>query len=325
MIPRLELFPAHYPVLVGISSCLLGHKVRYDGDHRSAAPLLQRFAAAVEWLPLCPEVGIGLGVPRPPIELVEQNGALRALGVMDPTLDVTCALQDYAQTLSPYLTHASGYIFKARSPSCGLVDTPIHQDQSIRVGRGLYAQGITDTLPHLPVTDEQCIEQGDTFDHFVEHIFCYARWQAHLQGSGTATDLHRFHAAHRRVWAAHAPDEICEIDEIAAHTPFCARGMNQTYWSFVDRILKVPASPANHLKVLISVHEEIRKTIPADYSLKMTQALDEFSANPTALAAVLRVFRTVIQANHLENAWADWYLFPDSREWRIRFKSSPLG
>ena len=108
------------PIRLGISGCLLGQKVRYDGNHQRDSYITLTLRKYFEFVPVCPEVAIGLGVPRPPIRLVGNPAAPRAVGVADPTLDVTRKLTVYGQRMARTLDDISGYILKSRSPSCGM-------------------------------------------------------------------------------------------------------------------------------------------------------------------------------------------------------------
>ncbi|GAB1255644.1 hypothetical protein NBRC116494_01460 [Aurantivibrio plasticivorans] len=134
----------HLRVTIGISACLVGQRVRYDGDHKRFNRLLERLSHQVDWKPFCPEVEAGLGTPRPPVQLIENNKTIRALGVENKALDVTDQLQeasiDYWSQQARH-RHVSGYIFKARSPSCGRGSTPVvdHEQHILHHGDGIFA------------------------------------------------------------------------------------------------------------------------------------------------------------------------------------------
>ena len=124
--------------VVGVSACLLGQKVRYDGDHRHSAILVHQLGPLLRFRDTCPEVAIGLPVPRPPIQVVQVDDDLRVKGVGNPQQDVTEALENVAANLSEPL---SGFVLKARSPSCGHLSTPVHNagGQQIGMASGAFA------------------------------------------------------------------------------------------------------------------------------------------------------------------------------------------
>ena len=158
--------------IVAISSCLLGERVRYDGEHKRDAYITETLSRFVEWRPVCPEVAIGMGVPRPPIRLVGDEACPSALGVEDPDLDVTDALIAYAREMIRELHDISGYIFKSKSPSCGLSDAGLFDAAGLARGftTGLYAQAIRKSLPHVPVIDEQMLQDGRAQRRFLEQV-----------------------------------------------------------------------------------------------------------------------------------------------------------
>jgi len=165
--------------VVAISSCLLGEKVRYDGQHKKEAGLVQYFAGRVDWKPVCPEVGAGLGVPRPPVRLTGDASAPSALGVENPGLDVTDTLAGYARAMIQELRGVSGYIFKSRSPSCGLTDAPLFDADGRQKGftSGIYVRVITAALPDLPTIDEQRLGDEHSREQFLQQVLACWRWQ----------------------------------------------------------------------------------------------------------------------------------------------------
>lgn len=158
---------------VGVSACLAGERVRYDGDHRRSDVVTAVLAALLDLVPLCPEMAIGLGVPRPTIERVRlADGRERVRGVDNPGLDATDALDAYArQVAGNGVLH--GYVFKARSPSCAPGSAPVFDGQGAQVdtGWGRYAAGVRAALPAIPVCDEETLLVPAQATAFV--VACY--------------------------------------------------------------------------------------------------------------------------------------------------------
>ncbi|MBL4763094.1 MAG: DUF523 domain-containing protein [Gammaproteobacteria bacterium] len=168
----------HSHIVLGVSACLLGEKVRYDGNHslcQHTAELEKHF----KFITICPELEIGLGVPRPPIQLIKQHGHVRVIGKEQPHTDYTDDLHQLAKGLSKSLHKLSGYVFKSQSPSCGIGDVKLY-DKSAgfnRTGTGEYAATIIKFCPWLPVTDEQQICDPDARHAFIERVYQLRRWQ----------------------------------------------------------------------------------------------------------------------------------------------------
>lgn len=147
------------PLPVAISECLTGAAVRYDGsDARSLFPH-EAFDGAISYVPICPEVGIGMGVPREPIQLVGDAMAPRVVAVNDPRRDYTDRLRGYAGEVAPTLDGVHGYIFADRSPSCGLAGVKVFDENGCyrRIGRGIYAAAVVADYPDMPAVDAEAL------------------------------------------------------------------------------------------------------------------------------------------------------------------------
>ena len=157
---------------VAISSCLLGQPVRYDGGHKLQAWLRDELPGYAELVPICPEAGAGLGVPRPPVRLVETRGRVLALGVEDPALDVTDDIRRYVQDTLRELSLVQGFILKARSPSCGHLTTPVYDEKGdqIRLASGLFAEYICKALPEKPIIDEEGMQDDMLREAFLDQL-----------------------------------------------------------------------------------------------------------------------------------------------------------
>jgi len=177
--------PPSAPIKIGISSCLLGENVRYDGHNKYDRYIVEALGQYVDFLPVCPETAIGLGVPRPPVRLLNRNGRICAVGVDDPDIDITEALTRFGKKQAAVLNTVCGYIFKSRSPSCGITDTPIITNTNEIYGAGLYARQIIEAFPLLPVTDEVSLRHRNHMDHFIEQVLAYNHRQ---QITGNYTD-----------------------------------------------------------------------------------------------------------------------------------------
>lgn len=163
---------------VGISACLLGEEVRYDGGHKRDAVILDALESLVEWVPVCPEVEAGFGTPREPMNLVRTEGGVRVITV-DTARDVTEVLDAFAKKRVSELAFddLSGYVFKKDSPSCGLDDVKVYDADGVaeRSGRGRFAAALIDRFPNLPVEDESRLSDPRLRQRFLERVLAYSR------------------------------------------------------------------------------------------------------------------------------------------------------
>ena len=169
------------PLKIAISECLLGFEVRYDGSSAVSSFPQRALEEVFTYLPICPEVGIGMGVPRDPIRLIGDPRQPSVVMVDNPNVDKTAELECFGRNQCDYLADVAGYVFMQSSPSCGLFQVPVYprlgHGPPSPTGRGIYARTITDAYPEMPVE-----EGGRLFDavlrmRFVERVFQYAHWQ----------------------------------------------------------------------------------------------------------------------------------------------------
>ena len=164
--------------LVGISACLLGEKVRYDGGDKLDHYLRDVLGKTVDFIAICPEAESGMGVPREPMRLVHTGVTIRML-TQNTKRDMTSQMEPWLRKKLAELAGLPlcGYIFKARSPSCGLREVPCHplDGGAVTVATGLFAQALTESLPVLPVVDEESLRDTKTRDKFIEQVFSMQR------------------------------------------------------------------------------------------------------------------------------------------------------
>ncbi len=159
--------------LLGVSACLLGQAVRYDGKDKKNSFIVDVLSQDCDFIAICPEAGAGLGIPRPPVHLVGNLQQARAIGRDDPSLDVTRQLELFAVEQSQSLAHIAGFIFKSRSPSCGLLDTPVHNPDNlaeVQTGSGIFARILTQSRPSLPVCDETMLNDPAFVHEFLKRV-----------------------------------------------------------------------------------------------------------------------------------------------------------
>jgi uncharacterized protein YbbK (DUF523 family) len=162
--------------LVGVSRCLLGDRVRYDGDSKPHHIVIEQLGAQFELIPVCPEVEAGLGMPRPPVQLTTSIASPRVTGRDDTSLDVTETLYWYCERRMPEFHGLHGFILKSRSPSCGLNSTPVFIDGHCvtETPRGVFARALCERYPDLPVIEETRLDNAYLLERFIYAINKYA-------------------------------------------------------------------------------------------------------------------------------------------------------
>jgi len=194
-------------IKVGVSSCLLGEKVRWDGNHKRDRTVKNQLGRIFEWVPTCPEVEIGMGVPREAVRLMGHLKSPRLVGTESAT-DWTARMTRYTRKRSRELAKRGvcGYIFKARSPSCGVVRIPVsaRNGKTTAQGRGLFADAFIQRYSLVPVEDEDRLQDPRVRDNFITRVFAYHRLSQLLNGRISRKTLAEFHQAHKCLLMAHS-------------------------------------------------------------------------------------------------------------------------
>jgi uncharacterized protein YbgA (DUF1722 family)/uncharacterized protein YbbK (DUF523 family) len=211
---------------LGISACLHGEEVRYNGADQRDDLLLGTIGRYVRWVTVCPEVELGLGVPRETLRL-EGDPASPRLVQTQTRRDITDGMREWARfrLATFYQNDVDGFIAKKNSPSCGVFRVKLYDANGSPSGasRGIFADELTKAFPLLPVEEEGRLRDPVIRENFVERIFAYHRLKALFKPEATPAALVAFHTAHKLTLMAHHPDGQRELGRIVAEagkTPF---------------------------------------------------------------------------------------------------------
>jgi uncharacterized protein YbgA (DUF1722 family)/uncharacterized protein YbbK (DUF523 family) len=308
-------------IRLGISSCLLGQKVRFDGNHKLDSYLSDTLGQFVEWVPVCPEVAIGLGVPRPPIRLVGSSQAPRAVGVKDDSLDVTDKLAAYGKRQSRQLDDLSGYVFKSKSPSCGIERVKIYQRTGIpaKSGRGIYAEAFLAGQPWLPAEEEGRLGSPRLRENFIERVFVYRRWQELMAHGLTSSRLVEFHTRHKLALMAHDVEAYRELGRLVAQAG--RRNLNEAGRDYLVQLMQAfqhLATPARHANVQMHLMGYLKNHLDADDKAELHGMIHAFRRGETPFAAPLTLLKHHFRRHPDPYIAGQTYLNPDPRELLLR-------
>ncbi len=279
---------------VGVSSCLLGEAVRYDGGHRHdryVTGVLGRYFEYVAW---CPEALAGLGVPRPPIRLSGDPRAPRAVRVTDPLVDVTDALLAIADRVVSDMGALRGYIFKRGSPSCGMARVKVYGEpgKSPRLGTGVFARAVMQAHPLLPCEEEGRLNDGPLRESFIERVFAYDRWLRTMAPGFTPGRLVTFHTRHKFLLLSHS-----EIHYRAAGRLVADAGRREParlareYLSILMEGMAHRATPRRHANVLQHLAGFLKRSLDAGDRRALAEAIDEYRTGSVPLVVPIRFLR----------------------------------
>jgi uncharacterized protein YbgA (DUF1722 family)/uncharacterized protein YbbK (DUF523 family) len=310
-------------IRLGVSACLLGDEVRYDGGHKRDAFLVDTLGAFVEWVPVCPEVEIGLGVPRPPIRLVGDDANAPRLVVERSGEDLTGRMQRWAAGRVEELRELGlhGYVLKRASPSCGLVRVRVYGEDGSpgRVGRGLFAAALVDTLPMLPVEEEGRLTDAGIRESFIERVFAAARWQAFIATRPRVRELVAFHAAHKFAILAHSPRADAALGRLVAGSgPRLAAETLTTYGVRFMQALAVRATRARHVNVLQHLAGFFKRQLTDDERAEVAEVIGEYRRGLVPLVVPLTLLKHHVRRLGVAYLADQVYLSPHPKELMLR-------
>jgi uncharacterized protein YbbK (DUF523 family)/uncharacterized protein YbgA (DUF1722 family) len=308
------------PLRVGISSCLLGQKVRYDGQHKRDDFLADRLAEYVEYVPVCPEVELGLGVPRETIRL-ERRPAGAALVAPRSGRDLTRDMRAYAEERVAWLgtQDLDGYVLKKDSPSCGMERVKVWgAHQATKDGVGLFAAVLMERLPHLPVEEEGRLHDDVLRENFVERIFAHRRLKELFRPRWALGELVAFHSREKLLLLAHEPAGYQRLGRLVATAKGRPRAEVAAEYAagFLAGLRKV-ATKGRHANVLQHVAGYL-KHLPSEDRQEVAGAIDDFRGGLVPLVVPVTLLRHHVRRERIEYLAGQSYLEPSPKELMLR-------
>ncbi len=265
-------------IKIGMSSCLLGESVRFDAGHKKNRYIVDVLAQFFKFVSFCPEVSIGLGIPRPTIRLIKQDDVIRCVSTKDPTLDYTEQLDQSAQEQKHWHQQLSGYIVKKDSPSCGMERVKVYSnDNPTKEGTGLYTQRLMANFPCLPVEEEGRLLDPVLRENFIKRVFIYHRWQALQSNRRTWTGISKFHAKHKYIFMSHNQNEAKALGNwLANQHDSEIDQLSHQYLSQMMDILKNKATRKTHANTLTHIQGYLKKHIDSIDKQELTETIEQY-------------------------------------------------
>ena len=310
------------PIRVGISSCLLGEAVRFDGGHKRDSFLTGTLAAFVEWVPVCPEVECGLGTPRESMRLVRAGSGVRLLTVRT-AVDLTDRMAAYTRRRVAELDTEDlcGYVLKKDSPSCGMERVRIYNTGGMpeKAGRGLFAAGLLERFPALPVEEEGRLSDPRLRENFVERIFAYWRLRRLFGGGWTLGELVAFHTAHKLILMAHSPEAYRRLGRLVARGRTLARrDLEGRYTEMFMSALTAIATPRRHANVLQHMAGYFKDHLDRESKAELVIAIEDYRQSLVPLIVPITLFRHYVRLHKVSYLAGQLYLEPHPKELMLR-------
>jgi uncharacterized protein YbgA (DUF1722 family)/uncharacterized protein YbbK (DUF523 family) len=307
---------------LGISACLLGQAVRYDSGHKRDPFCVDLLGPLVDWVPVCPEVEVGMPVPRPSVRLTGRSEA--------PDLVAQRTGEDWTGRMAAYAAgrveqlsrlHLDGWVTKKDSPSCGLARVRVYGPRGgapSRDGVGAFVRVLTGRLPLLPIEEEGRLHDPILRESFVERIFAHARWRALTSAGLTRGGLVAFHTAQKLAVLAHSPEGYRRLGKLVAGMkgrPIAEVG--EGYAAQLLAALAVPATRGRHVNVLQHVAGYFKEA-PRPERRELEEAIADFGRGHVPLVVPITLLRSAARRHGVEYLLGQAYLDPDPRELMLR-------
>ena len=310
---------------LGISSCLLGERVRFDGGHKHDRFLTDQLGPYVEWVPVCPELEVGMGVPREAVRLEGDVAAPRMVGVRSRR-DHTAGMRRFAAARVRQLAalDLTGYVLKKDSPSCGLERVRVYRATAgaggmpARRGRGLFADALVAAFPLLPVEEEGRLNDPVLRESFIERIFAYRRWRT-LAARPTRGALVAFHTAHKFQLLAHSPALYASLGRLVARPERRrAATLAAEYGAGFMGALAVHATRAKHVNVLQHVAGFCREHLDAADRRELAGVIEDYRRGFVPLVVPVTLLRHHVERHRIAYVLGQTYLAPHPKELMLR-------
>jgi len=308
-------------ITLGISSCLLGNEVRHDGGHKRNVYVTSSLSEHFSFRPYCPEMAIGLGVPRPTIRLTRSGEGIRLTGSDNPDLDVTDDMNMWSDGAIKGMHDLSGFILKNNSPSCGMERVRVYDGNGVpaRDGSGLFATALIKTMPWLPVEEEGRLNDSMLRENFIERVFVYYRWQQMMNTAFSVSDLMEFHQRHKFILLAHDEEEYRKLGPLIASVN--KENIKQIADEYLLRImtsLKARSSRKRHTNVLMHVMGFLKNQISSDDKQELIEIMDHYRHGKVPLIVPITLMKHHLRRYPDEYISSQYYMAPYPEELMLR-------
>jgi uncharacterized protein YbgA (DUF1722 family)/uncharacterized protein YbbK (DUF523 family) len=309
-------------IRLGISACLLGQQVRFDGGHKKDAFLTGMLSTHVEWVAVCPEVEVGMGTPRETLRLVRDNGRLRMVTTRSE-IDWTDAMTEWSRRRADALAaeDLDGYVLKKDSPSCGMERVKVYAvgEPGVRDGRGLFAQALIDRIQLLPIEEEGRLCDARIRENFIERVFAYRRLKDLFSARWTPGALVRFHTAHKMSLLAHSTAAYRELGRLVAQAVKLPRlQLREAYARMFMATLSLPATTRRHTNVLSHMAGHLKDKLDAASRQELAACIEEYRKGLVPLVVPLTLINHHVRVHGVEYLAGQIYLQPHPRELMLR-------
>jgi uncharacterized protein YbgA (DUF1722 family)/uncharacterized protein YbbK (DUF523 family) len=296
--------------------------VRFDAGHKRDSFLVDTLGPFVEFVHVCPELELGLGVPRETLRLEQRAGETRLVAPASQT-DHTRAMRAYVRRRVAALEreNLSGYVLKKNSPSCGMERVRVFSQNSTpsRDGRGLFAEALIAHFPHLPVEEEGRLNDARLRENFIERVFAYHRLRAFFATGWTIGGLVAFHTRHKLQLLTHSPRIYAQLGRtVAAGRALDRTRLRSEYMEAFMSALEAIPTPARHVNVLQHAAGYFREHLDREGRSELARLIEDYQGGLVPLIVPITLIRHYARLFNVAYLADQVYLDPHPRELMLR-------
>lgn len=309
-------------IRLGISSCLLGEKVRYDGGHKLDRFLVHTLGQYVEYVPVCPEVEIGLPIPREALRLVGEPEAPRLVFARSGA-DITERMTRWALKRVRELEKEGlcGFIFKGRSPSSGMARVKFYDRNGgpQKKGVGIFARIFMEHFPLLPVEEEGRLHDPKLRENFIENIFTFQRWREMVRQGRTRGRLVEFHTRHKLLVLAHGPEVYRQMGRLVAQVgELPVEELFSRYLALLMRGMHLPTTVKKNTNVLHHLMGYFKKQLSSSEKQELLQVIEQYRSEYVPLIVPITLINHYVRKYDQSYLSQQHYLSPHPLELQLR-------
>lgn len=308
-------------LLIGISACLIGEKVRFDASNKPSNFCIHELGQHVTYKAFCPEVAIGLPIPRPTIRQIKKDDVI-SVSRPDGTSDVTSALKTYGKKVAKVTKHLSGYVFCAKSPSCGMERVKVYSPEGNALksdGIGIFAKEIMAANPLLPCEENGRLNDPLIRENFVARIYAYKHWQNLVKSGLTLHKLTTFHSQYKYTVMSHDLVAYKALGQLLANADLPLEQMAADYISGLMTALKVKATRKKHANTLAHIQGYFSKHLQSNERQELCQQIHAYREGLIPLIAPLTLIKHYLLQFPKEYLAKQAYLSPYPDELKLRY------
>ena len=309
-------------IKIGISSCLLGEKVRYDAGHKLDRYITDTLGQYFEWVTVCPEVEYGLPVPREPMRLVGDPDSPRLITIRTG-IDHTEGMLKWAEGKLKEIEKEElcGFIFKSRSPSSGIGGVKVYTLSGMpsQRGIGLFGRAFMNKFPVIPVIDDGRIHDPGLRENFIERVFVYKRWQEFIKKGGFIRDLVAFHTEHKLLILSHSPKYFSVLGRLIAKPKhYKPEDLNAEYVNLLMECLRLVATVKKNTNVLQHIIGYFKNQLSSDDKKELLEVIENYHKGYIPLIVPMVLVKHYVRKFDEPYLGKQYYLNPHPLELMLR-------